>query len=140
MSKIRATTRLTIEDFPEQKSWIGKLISPINDFITQGIQVMNGGVNFTDNIFGKDHLFDFTYQSDSVSLPIGFQWLFNMSPKSLIVVSATEDTDPVNIAVAWELTPEGIVQLTSIVRFTTAPAVALLQAGKRYKIRCRVTP
>lgn len=140
MSRIKATQRLTIEDFPDQKGWIGKLISPINDYITQSIKILNGGFIFSDNSFGKEHTFDFVYQSDAISLPIGFQWTFATPPKALQVVAATENNSPVNISVAWQLSEDGLVQLTSVVRFTSAPAVALLQATKRYKIRVRVTP
>lgn len=140
MSRIRATQRLTVEDFPEQKSWIGKLISPINDYITQSIKILNEGILFGDNFIGKDHQFDFVYQSDAISLPIGFLWTFAASPKALQVVSALENEQPVNLSASWQYTTDGQVRLVGIVKFTSAPAVALLTTGSRYKIRVRVTP
>lgn len=140
MSTVRATQRLTVEDFPEQKGWIGKLISPINDYITQSIKILNQGMIFADNVLGKDHLFDFVYQSDAISLPIGFLWTLGSQPRALVIVSALEDEQPVNLSASWQITVDSQVRLVGIVKFTSAPAVALLSAGSRYKIRVRVTP
>lgn len=140
MSRIKANQRLTLEEFPDQKDWIGPLISYINDLGTQTINILNDGIIFPDNYVGKDHVFEFVYQSDAITFPIGFQWNFLTPPGSLVVASATEDFNPVNVSVSWKYTDTGLVQLVSVVRFTSAPAVALLQANKRYRIRCRVTP
>jgi hypothetical protein len=141
MSRIKATQGLTIEDVPQDhRMWMNKFIPPINDFFSQAISILNGGMLFGDNALGKDYVFDFTYQSDALTLPIGFLWTLSSSPKSLQVASATEDNVPVNISVAWSFTENGQVQLTEIVKFTTVPAVSALSAGKRYKIRVRVTP
>lgn len=138
--RIKTTTLLKVEDFPDQKSWIGKLISPINDFFTQSLQIINDGVVFPDNFIGKDYLFKFTYQSAAISFPQKFQWNLRAKPQALIVVAASENGEAFIPAVAWQFATDGTIQLTSVVRLTTAPAVALLQAGKRYEIRVRVTP
>lgn len=138
--RVKTTQRLRVEDFPDQKDWIGKLVSPLNDFLTQAIKILNDGLQFTDNFIGKEHVFDFEYQSDVLSFPTGFLWTIAANPKALSVVAATEDDDPVNVAVSWQFTDLRQVELVHVVRFTTAPAVAALAVGSRYKIRVRVTP
>lgn len=141
MSKVRAVTKPQLEQVPqEHREWFGRVLTVMNDFIDQSIKILNGGETFADQALGKDHVFDFVYQSDVISLPIGFAWPFAVAPKALQVVAATEDADTVNLSTSWQFTATGQVQLVSIVRFTSVPAVAALQAGSRYKIRVRVTP
>lgn len=138
--RVKATQRLTTEDFPDQKGWIGKLISPINDFFTQAIKILNDGIVFNDNFLGKEHIFDFTYQSDAQTFPIGFLWTIGSPPRALQMVQAFEDNQPVNLAMSWQLTQDNEVQLVAVVKFTSVPAVSKLTLGSRYKIRVRVTP
>lgn len=138
--KIRATQLLQLEQFPDQQAWIGKLIGPVNDFMRQAIQILNSGLTFTDQFVGKDIIFSFTYESESVTWPRALQWTLASKPVALTVISATEDLTPIMLSVAWKYTPEGAVQITSAVKFTSAPAVSLLNAGSKYQIRCRVTP
>jgi hypothetical protein len=138
--KIRATTLLKVEDFNDQKDWIGKMIQPINDFVSQSIAILNGGLLFTDQMIGVDHTFEFTYQSDAITLPQRAKWTSSYRPGALVVVAATEDGAPIIPAVAWKYTQEGVIEVTSMVKLTTAPAVALLTAGAKYRIRCRITP
>lgn len=145
--RIKATQLIKVEDFPKEKEWIGKLISPINDFFNQAIKILNGGSLFIDNSLGKDHVYSFTYQSEAVTFatppdgrPPSFTWGLLAKPLALSVVSALEDNVPFIAAVAWQYNNEGLVQLTKVVKLTTAPAVAKLTVGSRYNIRVRVTP
>lgn len=139
--RVKTKQRLTIEDIPkDNRAWMDKIISTVNDYISQSINIINDGIVFPDNFAGKEHVYDFTYQSDAISLPIGFKWPLLLAPKSVLLASATEDGSPIAITFAWDYTQDGLVRLTQVCRFTTAPAVAALQAGKRYKIRVRVQP
>lgn len=148
--KIRTTQRLAIEDFSEQKDWIGKLLSPVNSFFTETKKILSEGITFADNMQGAEHLFDFTYQSSKISLPIGFLWTLPVPPVAFHVVSATEDGTSVNIATSWQYTEKGQVQIVQIAKFSVAanPApppteiasINPLTEGSRYKIKVRVTP
>ncbi len=145
--RIKATQLIKLEDFPKEQAWIGKLVSPINDFINQSIKILNGGATFVDNDLGKEHVFSFGYVSEAVTfatppdgLPPSVQWTLLAKPVALSVVAATEDGLPIIAAVAWQVTSDGLVQLTSVVKLTNSPAVELLSAGSKYKIRCRITP
>jgi hypothetical protein len=141
MSQVKTTQKLQLEDVPkDSRDWVGTIIQVVNDYIAQSISILNGGIIFGDNAYGQDHTFDFKYQSDTISLPIGFTWNLAMTPRGLQVIAATANNDPLNVSVAWRYTEKGKVELTSVVQFTSAPAVALLTAGVRYKIRVRVTP
>lgn len=141
MSQIKTVQKLQLEDVPkDSRGWVGTIIQVVNDFTSQTLSIVNGGLLFGDNFYGQEHIFDFKYQSDAVSLPIEFKWNLTVTPRALQVVAATGGNDPVNVSVAWRYTEDGKVQLTSIVQFTSAPAIALLTAGVRYKIRVRVTP
>lgn len=138
--RIKATQLLKVEDFPEQKSWIGKLISPINDFINQSIKIINDGIIYPDNFVGKDTVLKFTYQSDALSFPLTYQWPLLIKPKALICVAATEDGLPFIPALSWQFNQDGAIEITQVVRLTNAPSVELLQAGLKYELRVRVTP
>lgn len=139
--RLRSTQKLTVEEFPqEQKSWIAKLIGPLNDFMTQSQKILNDGIIFPDNYVGKEHVFEFTFQSAAISFPIGFQWRFAAAPKSFHVVYATEDGEPLNCSASWRLTEDGQVQLFHAVKFTTGATVTQFTTGSKYKIRVRVTP
>jgi hypothetical protein len=139
--RIKTTNKLSIEDIPpEQRTWVNKIITPINDFLSQSIKLLNDGLSFPDNFIGQEHLFDFVYQSNALTFPIGFLWTKGAPPKALEVCSATEDQAAIAVAASWQYTQDRQVQLTHVVKFTTAPAVSLLSVGERYKIRVRVTP
>lgn len=142
MTRVKATQNLRLEDVPkEHRDWAGKIIQVVNDFFSQCINIVNGGILFSDNVLGVEHEFSFRYQSDAISLPVGFQWTLAQMPRALQVVSAVSGTNtPINVSVGWTYTAKGQVQLTSIVQFTSAPAIALLTAGTKYKITVRVTP
>lgn len=139
--RIKAIQLLKVEEAPkEQQGWIGKFLGPLNQFITQGVSILNGGILFADNIVGQDFVYTFTYVSDAISFPVSFRWNLPMPPVAFQVCSALEDGTSFVPVVAWKYASNGTVQLTSVFRITSAPAVSALQNGKVYKIRVRVTP
>lgn len=139
--RVKATQLIKTEDVPqEHRPWMSKIIGPINDFINQSIKILNDGIQFPDNYIGKDYVFSFTYQSESISFPQSFLWSLLSIPRALQVVSATENGAPIIAAVAWQFSTDRTIQLTSVVKLTSSPAVELLTAGARYQIRARVTP
>lgn len=138
MSQIKATQRLVVEDFPGQKDWIQKLLFPINRFVTEVVAILNGGIEFEKNITGVERDLDFVYHT--TALPVGFKWTLAAKPSSLSVLQMTENGSSIIGLVSWAYTADGLVNITSAVRFTSAPAVAALQSGSRYKIKVRVTP
>lgn len=141
MGKITFDDKLAVEQFPEQKDWIGPMFRVINDFISQVRGTLRKGITFADNTLGMEYEFDFTFQSAAISFPQKFTWDRAQVPRALQVVAATGAGVAIIAAVAWEFTAEGLVQLRDVVTLNSAgPAVAALVAGTRYKIRVRVTP
>jgi hypothetical protein len=144
--KIKTTQRFILEDFPEQKDWIGKLFYVLNKFIADVILSINGGLQFSDNIMGMDHLLQFTFVSNAASYPLTFKWDLANPPKALSVVSAMESTPttvavPVVVAAAWTHRADGLIAITDIAKINSGSAtVGTLTAKKQYQIRVRVTP
>lgn len=139
--KIRFDDRLIVEQFPEQRDWIGPMFRVVNGFFSQVGGALKGQLTFLDNFLGQEREFDFNYQSLALTFPQKFQWGLSVAPRALQVVSATKNGEPIMVAVAWEFTPEGAIQLTDAVQFaSTATTVDPLTVGARYKIKVRVTP
>lgn len=142
MGKITFDEKLVIEQFPEQKDWIGPLFRVVNNFMAEVRGALRKGLTFLDNALGMEYEYDFTYQSNTLSFPQKFAWTKALSPRSLQVVASTAAGEATMIQVAWEFTAEGLVQITDAVEFSGSAggSVADLTAGARYKIRVRVTP
>lgn len=45
--------RFSLEDFPDQKEWIDKLFSPLNDFMTQVTGALNLNITHKENILAQ---------------------------------------------------------------------------------------
>ena len=154
MGKVSATQRLIVEDFPDQKNWIGKMFYVINDFFQKSLSAINGGLEFKENISGQENDIDFLYSSSSVTLPLSVKWTLNKPPKSCQVVAAfagVVDEDLVVVSnkklvpclclIAWEYTQDSSINITDFnilagVNSTSAGPVA----GQRILIRIRTTP
>ena len=56
MAKITIQS-FTVEGFKDQASWIGKLFSPLNSFMTQVVQAFQNRITVSDNLFQelKEH-------------------------------------------------------------------------------------
>jgi len=146
MGRITATRKLIVEDFPDQKSWIGDLFWVINDFVTKVVSNVNGQIEFGSNIIGAEKELDFVYVSDSASLPQKVKWNLSLRPKAFYLVSAYEGDPkvntsflPVTLCANYILNEKNEIEVNGIVKLT-ASGVQSLTAQKRYKILIRVTP
>lgn len=142
--KIPATTRLVVEDFPEQKDWIAPMFYVVNRFITAALSILNKGLLFKDNVLGQEEYIDFTYVSAAASFPRKFKWNYSVRPEALSVISATAETSstaiaPVIVLPAWEFTDTGEISITTFVLVATS-GVSALTVATRYRIKVRVTP
>lgn len=141
MGKIKATRKLVTEQFPpEHRTWLANLFSLVNQFITEVVGALNGGIVFSENITGVEREFDFIYTSSAASFPQKFTWTLAAKPVALQVCQAVENGEPVMITLLWEYTDAAEVSVTYAAKITTAPALAALTVGARYKIRVRLTP
>lgn len=139
MAQIPPIKTIRQEEFPdEQRAWIGKLLQPLNLFLTITANSLNQSLTFGDNIQGQDFLLDFTYNSVA-DLPQSFRNSLPVRPRSLVQVSALENENPVIIAFSWQLTSDNQIQIADIVKLTSA-GVSAPTVGNRYKIRFRSMP
>lgn len=139
MAKIPAINRLIVEDFPQQQSWIGKLLNPLNTFLSAAVYALTGHLTFQDNLLGQQHVLDFTYNGTQ-SLPISFLNTMSATAGALSVVKATENVNTaVAVVVAWKVAQNGQLQVTDISKLSQGVASNLIQ-GARYQITLRITP
>lgn len=139
--KLRAIQKPQLEVVPkEDRGWFGGILSSINDFIEQAATILNAGILFGDNMQGVEHVYDFVYQSDAISLPLGFAWRLSLPPKSFQMAGATEDGAPVVLLTSWRFTETSQVQLVQVSKIDSTPTLSALTVGARYRIRVRVQP
>lgn len=74
--------KLTLEDFPEQRSWIGKLFSVLNKFTGDLVQGFTNQLTVEDNLFQEIREVKFT--NSSSEFPLKFRTKFASAPKVLI--------------------------------------------------------
>lgn len=90
MSKINSTKRLVLEDFPsEVRSWLTKLIQPLNQFTSEVIAALSSGLTIADNLKAKKY--DVTI-AVSQAYPIKLAYTLNEKPTSVQVAYCMEDT------------------------------------------------
>lgn len=53
LAKIPTIRRLLVEDFPQQKSWIGRLFEPVNTFLITVINAMNNQLTIHENMLAQ---------------------------------------------------------------------------------------
>ena len=94
--------RLLSEDFKDQ-SWIGKLLAPLNEHISQVVQALTGNITFQDNLFSEIKELE-VRDSD---LPLKFRCKYVSKPKAVFVgqceeISGSSTLLPGPVTVDWE--------------------------------------
>lgn len=90
MAQVPINKRFLTEDFPpEQKSWIAKLLSPLNDFMTQVTSAFNNGITVKDNMLAEYREVEIIVRATS-TYPIYFKTKFPLKPVAVYCVGAKE--------------------------------------------------
>lgn len=122
MSLVPTLKRLVVEDFPEQQSWIGKLVSPLNLFVQAVNAALGNGLTWSENIAGAVRTLDIrsgdTLTFSSAFKPIGV-WVVAVSPLEVGAVCTAA------VFADWEWTQSGSVNVKNLFGLT---------AGKKYKV------
>lgn len=90
--------KLRLEDFPPDVKWLGKLFIQLNPYIEAINNVINGNLDFVDNIAAVTKSYSIsTFQEFSIL------WPFNNSPQSCQIVSALKGSPPAPcfLLLAW---------------------------------------
>lgn len=72
MSRLPEVRRLMVEDFLDQKEWIGALFSPLNVFQDGVVSALNKGISIRDNVAGdiiRQTATKSPTESDTILLP-----------------------------------------------------------------------
>ena len=92
MAKLNSQ-QFTLESFPEQQSWIGKLFGPLNQFMGDVIRAFRNQLTIEDNLFQE--IKEIKYVNNAVNLPLRFTPKFSTSPKGLLPIYIYNETDAV---------------------------------------------
>ena len=76
--------RFTLEDFPEQQDWLGKLFSPLNQFLGDVFRSYKNQLNIEDNLFQE--IKEIKFKNSSVNFPLKFKTKFNSIPKGCVTI------------------------------------------------------
>jgi hypothetical protein len=92
------TTTLRVEDFPsDQRTWLPRLLTPLNLFLTSTYNILNAGVNFGSNIPCQDQSLSFTYGGSSQV----FAWNQTGIPAIVWVGQCKESATTIALTCAW---------------------------------------
>lgn len=114
MARLPRQNKILAEDFPDQKSWIPKLLLPLNGFFEDVISALNKNLTFKENMAG-DIL---TATADGV-YPIDLKWTNRAKPIAAWIgqcreISGTHTTITTALYLDWEMTPGGAFRINNI--------------------------
>lgn len=83
MSKL-TPAKLTLEDFKEQRAWIGPLFSILNALTGELVSLLNNGLTIEDNL--KQEIKELKFKNSAVDYPVKFTTKFKSQPKGLFPI------------------------------------------------------
>ena len=111
MSKISSSKKLILEDLPaEQRSWMKKVIEPLNRFLEQTYFALVNGLTIRDNL--KAQISDSTVEINQV-YPVKIAWTLNERPSAVLVALIQDNLGSAIPAysMTWTL-DSGVLKLT----------------------------
>jgi hypothetical protein len=85
--------QFTLEAFPEQQSWIGKLFSPLNTLTGDIVRAFRNQLTIEDNLYQE--IKEISYVNQAANFPLRFTPKFGASPKGLVCIYIYNNTDAV---------------------------------------------
>jgi hypothetical protein len=82
--------QFTVEGFPDQQDWIGKLFSPLNQFTGDVVRAFRNQLTIKDNLWQE--VKELKFVNDAASVPLRFTTKFNSYPVGLAVVYIYNNT------------------------------------------------
>jgi hypothetical protein len=83
----------TLESFPEQQSWIGKLFGPLNQLTGDIVRAFRNQLTIEDNLYQE--IKEIKYINQTANFPLRFTPKFGASPKGLMSIYIYNETDAV---------------------------------------------
>lgn len=113
MAKFGAVKKIDINDMPsEQRSWIGKLLEPLNQFMTQTSTALTNGLVLADN--NRTVKITTTIAANQV-YPMTYNLKALKEKPSMVLIGALRTTDGTSISNAFSVTwsyNDGILSYT----------------------------
>lgn len=128
MSKL-TPRKLTVEDFPDEQSWIGSLLQPLNDFFSQVYQGWNNGISIEENL--HQELRDLKLVVDVKTFPFKVKAKFNTYPKGVVVIYCQDTAGGAPTTAPWVswTYSNGQIKITNITGLTV---------GKTYNLKLHI--
>lgn len=89
MSKINSQ-KFTVEDFQTESSWIGKLFTPLNQFLGDVVGGFQSGMTVEDNLYQE--IKEIKWVNSSGNFPLKFRTKFNVHPRGLTPIYLLNNT------------------------------------------------
>jgi len=124
MAKINPQ-KFTNEDFVEQQDWIGKLFSPLNQFLGDVVRAFNNALTIEDNLYQE--IREIKFKNSTNNFPYKFRTKFSAIPKGLVSIylfnNDTGEYSDESPLVVWsyanqEVTISQMTGLTTDVNYT----------------------
>lgn len=133
--KLNQSPSFRVEDYPDQKDWIGRLFISLTPFVTGVSQVLNGNLSFGDNIqaVSQDFQID-AFQEFKIKWPYP-----GVVPGNVSVIRGTAGTDktPTILLLAWSYDSSN--QQIVITRMSEVQASGVSGLFGRYNFTVRAT-
>ena len=125
MAKIQAVKRLVKEDFPDQTSWIEKLLQPLNSFMESTSAAINGSLTITDNLDAKIVTVEAKIGASGLIHPIYVPIKLQGQPRGLLVTQVSGPSNPTAaVAAVWSYdSSKRVIGITSF--FGLQPAASV---------------
>lgn len=85
--------QFTVESFPEQQDWIGKLFGPLNQFTGDVVRAFRNQLTIKDNLYQE--IKELKFVNSSPSFPLRFTTKFNANPLGIAVIYIYNNTDSI---------------------------------------------
>jgi hypothetical protein len=124
VSTLPPIQRLSLEDFPtDQKKWLGKLLSPLNQFMESVYQSLNQGLTLKDNMAAT--VLETQLEGQ---FPAKMSWTLKSKPVA-VLLGQVERVDGTTVSLAsavglrWSYNGQGTLQIDQITGITPSSTV-----------------
>lgn len=117
--------RFTIEEFGEQQNWIGSLLSPINQLVSELFAGLANNITVSENLFQE--IKELKFVADSSIYPIRFKTKFNKHPVGLYAIYCKDSTGATSSDtpwISWSFS-DGQLTITNITNLTASSSYTL---------------
>lgn len=133
--KLNQNPNLRVEDFQSEQSWIGRLFTQLNPFISAVNQVFDSNIDFSTNI--KSITKEYTISSFQA---FDLQWPYKDSPPiDVRVTKAAKGSQltPTVLLIAWSY--DATQAVISISEMSEVTGAGITSASGRYAFTLRAT-